>query len=241
VLDRLVVGELADTTHDDVREHVATCERCTGRVGERKASAATFASDVGLDLRVAATERRVRVPRWRGAAIAAGVAVAAAAVVLLVLPRWGVEKVGEAPTARTKGGLSLGLVAKRHDGRIESVSQPAALSPGEAIEFEISTQSAGFVAVVSVDSAGVVSPYAASRPVGAGSRQMLDGSIVLDDTLGPERIFAVLCQTEIEMDALEAGAKTALGRAGGDPVRIETLGVPAGCAETSFVIEKSAR
>jgi hypothetical protein len=246
VLDRLFVGELADSSHDGVREHVGTCVRCSGRLDDRKAAAATFASDVGLDLRVAAAARELRTPRWRTAAIAGGAIAAAAVVLLLVVPRKPAEQgqqtqVAEAPTVRTKGGLSLGLVAKRLDGRIESVVSPAALSAGEAIQFEISTQSAGFVAVVGVDAAGVVSPYATSRRIEAGSRQLLDGSIVLDDTPGSERIIAVMCQTEVDMHAIVDGATAALAQAGGNPARIESVGVPATCSQASFLIEKKAR
>lgn len=239
VLDRLVVGELADSTHDGVRDHVATCARCTGRVDERKAIAATFASSVGLELRVAAAQRAVRAPRRRAWVAAAG-AVAAAAVVLLVVLRRPDGHVPQETGIRTKGGLSLGLVAKRLDGTIESVTSPATLAPGEAIELEITTKTAGFVAVVSVDAAGVVSTYAAPRRLEAGARQLLDGSIVLDETLGMERLFAVECPAAFAIEPVEEAARRALGAAGGDPGLVETLGV-AGCSEAAFSIRKARR
>ncbi len=232
VLDRLFVGELTDVT---IHAHVASCARCTGRIGERKTVASTFARDVGLDLLVGQAARTVR-PRARTLLVSAGALAAAAAIVFVVT-----RKTSEEPTVRTKGGLALGLIAKRLDGRIESLTSPAELAPGEAIELEISTQSAGFVSVVGADAAGVISRYAPTRRLPAGGQQLLDGSIVLDATLGPERIFAVMCETEIEMDVIVDRARSALARVGGNPAQIEMLALPATCSQTSFLIEKKAR
>lgn len=228
VLDRQFAGELTD---DTVTAHIASCTRCIARIDERKAIAASFATDVGLDMLVAKAAR----PRRRTLLIAAGALVAAAAILLVVL-----RKPAE-PTVRTKGSLALGLVAKRLDGRIESLTSPAQLLPGEAIEFEISTRAAGFVSVVGVDAAGVISPYARPRRLEAGGHQLLDGSIVLDATLGAERIFAVMCETEVSMDVVVAQAKAALARVGGNPAQIERLALPETCSQASFLIEKKAR
>lgn len=233
VLDRHVVGERID---DSTTTHISTCTRCIARVDERKSLASTFATDVGLDVLVGQAARAAR-PSYRRTAIIAGSALAAAAAIVLVVTR----KPAEEHTVRTKGGLALGLVAKRLDGRIESLTSPATLAPGEAIEFEISTQSAGFIGVVGVDAAGVVSPYAPTRRLAAGSHQLLDGSIVLDATLGAERIFAVMCETQIEMDVIVERARSALARVGGNPAKIETLALPATCSQASFLIEKSPR
>jgi hypothetical protein len=246
VLDRLVVGELAESSHDGVRDHVSACARCTGRVDERKAIAATFASDVGLDLRVAAVQRAVGGPRRRATWLAAAGAVAAAAVLLLVIVRrpdgGGATEQGATPGIRTKGGLSLGIIVKHGDGAIESMSSPAHVVPGEAIELEVSTHDAGTLVIAGVDAAGVITPYVPARHIDAGSRQLLDGSIVLDDTLGSERIVAVLCSlpaTSETTDAAVARARTSLMAAGGEPSRMQPLALR-GCSETSFVLDKSA-
>jgi hypothetical protein len=241
VLDRFVVGELGDSS--GVRDHVSACTRCTGRVDERKAIAATFASDVGLELRVAAVQRAVGGPRRRATWLAAAGAVAAAAIALIVIVRRpGTEQGAATDGIRTKGGLSLGIVVKHGDGAIENMSSPAHVAPGEAIEFEVSTHDAGTLVIVGVDSAGVVSPYVPARHIDAGSRQLLDGSVVLDDTLGSERLVALLCAlpaTSATTDAAVARARTTLMAAGGEPVRMQTLAVT-GCRETSFVLDKAA-
>jgi hypothetical protein len=234
VLDRHFVGELTDAS---LTAHLAGCARCTERIAERERLAASFASDVGLDVLVGAAARTVRRNRLRPVLIGAGALAAAAAVVLVVTHKPSEDDV---PTVRTKGGLSLGLVAKHLDGRIEALTSPAQLAPGEAIEFELSTRVAGFVGVVGVDAAGVISPYVPSRRLAAGGHQMLDGSVVLDATLGAERIFAVMCETEIEMDVIVERARSALARVGGNPAQIELLALPATCSQTSFLIEKKS-
>lgn len=243
VLDRLFVGELDDA---GVRTHVETCTRCTARVEEREAVSATFATDVGIDMRVAATARTLGAThRRRWLAIAGAAVAAAAAVVFIVLPRDPAPET-EAPTVRRKGGVSMGLVARHLDGRIETLTSPAELAPGEAIQFQISTATSGFLAVIGVDAAQVVTPYApaqlgAALPLAAGRDQLLDGSIVLDETLGPERIFAILCKDELSMEMIVAGARSALTRAGGNPAQLDVLPVPDTCVQTSFLIEKKRR
>jgi hypothetical protein len=236
LLDRLFVGELTD---DAVSAHVATCARCSGRVEERKACAASFPTDVGLDVLVGQAARTVQPNRLRTLLVAGGALAAAAAIVLVVVGRPAPKS--EEPTVRTKGGLSLGLIAKHLDGTIETLTSPAQLAPGEAIELEISTTTAGYLGVIGLDSAGVVSTYAPARRMDAGGPQLLDGSIVLDATPGPERIIAVMCATESEIETVAARGRAALTRVGGNPAAVDLLGLPATCSQASFLIEKKLR
>jgi hypothetical protein len=219
----LFVGEVIA---DPAREHVKTCERCVGRIGEREAAAAVFAKEAGLDVLVGRTVRRTGMPVWRKVSIAGGAVAAAAVLALLLIPREHAAKVGDG--VRIKGGrVSLGLVVKHLDGRIEAAVPPVRLSPGEAIEFEISARSAGYAAVVDVDQTGS-SVYAQLRRIEAGPRQLLDGSIVLDDALGKERIFAILCDGPIDLSVVKAM----------NAERTVELALPAGCDQTSIVIDK---
>ena len=93
--------------------------------------------------------------------------------------------------------------------------------------------------IVALDSAGVVSlyvPYGGGAvPVGAGTTTLPD-SIVLDETLGPERIFAVVCDSEIELDKLVEIASTALALAANNPQ--ETSALEIDCKYTSTLIHK---
>ena len=144
--------------------------------------------------------------------------------------------------ARTKGGdVTLALIVRHGDGRTERVLPGGArLRPGEAIRFELSTRRAGYVGVVGIDAARAVTAYApatgALPALAAGRAQLLDGSVVLDETLGAERIVAAVCAAPRPIDELVAAARRALARAGGDPRRVETIG--SGCDEAVFTIEK---
>lgn len=255
-LDRLFVGELDAARAERGRAHAASCARCAALVAERERGVAAFAQDVGLDHVTAATLRRLRAERTTRAVMVAAGALAAAVVIYLALPKRHDPGTPEHPVAaalpgptepsgvRIKGGLALELVAKRLDGHTEWLASPAQLAPSEAIRFAISTPSPGFVAIVGVDAAATVSAYvpAGAGPgvrLGAGRQQLLDGSIVLDDTLGAERIFAVRCDDAIDVADVVASARAALRRAG-HPARIELLALPAACAQTSFLIEKHA-
>jgi hypothetical protein len=226
VLDRLFVGEAIAA---ETKEHVKGCERCGARMGEREAAAAAFAKDAGLDVLVGRTARRTGMPVWRKVSIAGGAVAAAAVVALVVIPRERAAPTGDG--IRTKGGrVSLGLVVKHLDGKIEEATPPVQLSPGESIEFEVSARTAGYVAVYDVDRSGS-SVFVQPRRIEAGPRQLLDGSIVLDDVLGKERIFAILCEAPIDLDAVKAV----------DAERTVELALPAGCEQASVLIEKVAK
>jgi hypothetical protein len=166
--------------------------------------------------------------RWAGAV--AAVAAAFGAVVLF--------KGAPVHEIRTKGGLGLGVVARHLDGKTEEILPGAALRPGEAIRFEISSAEAGHLIVAGVDAAKNVTTYYKGDGE-AGVARLLDGSVTLDATLGPERIFAIMCDSAVDETEVLAQAKRALDRAGGDPARIERIErIESGCRESSFLIEK---
>src|SRR5262249_46962720 len=120
----------------------------------------------------------------------------------------------------------------------EQLLPGAALKAGEAIRFEVASQSEGYLYIAGIDSAENVTPYFgdANTVLVPGPGHLLDGSVTLDATMGVERIFALLCKKPIDREAIVAHGKAALGRAGGDPARI--AGLESGCTETSFLIAK---
>lgn len=247
-LDRLVVGELGQGS--DVATHVASCPTCTERVAERDRCVAAFAGEVPLGKLVDDADRKVRAARRRkvwASAAAGAFAVLCVAVVWRTIDRdvaqpVAAEDQGE-DVIRRKGGLGLKVMAKRLDGSVSYIVSPATLAPGDAIQFAVTTDRPGYLAIVGVDAAGVVSPYvpdSSETPLRlpAGADQPMDGSIILDDTRGFERIFAVLCHHRFEMQTLLGRARTALATAKGDPSRVELADEP-GCLQTSFLVEKS--
>src|SRR5262249_6301084 len=101
----------------------------------------------------------------------------------------------------------------------------------------------GFLGIVGIDSARKVTAYAPAEgtllAIPKGKNMLLEGSIVLDETLGPERIVAVRCATSMPIARVVEKATQALEAAGGDPVAVTAIDL--GCTQTSFLIKKVSR
>jgi hypothetical protein len=227
ILDRLSVGELEGTDHAArAAGHLEACAPCRDRLQLFKANVVGFKSVTPL--------RRRWLPPSVGLAAAAylgGIVVAGT----LLQKDTGV---------RTKGGLAMQIVAKRQDsGRVEALFEEARLSPGDAIRFKVSTEHAGYLAIVGLDSAQSVSVYYPEKDdearIEPREQALLDGSIVLDTTLGPERIVALLCARPLEQNAVRDAGRAALSAAAGDPGKIQRL--PIDCAQTSVLLQKVER
>ena len=208
-LDRLVMGEVE--RHAPAVVHLDTCATCRARLTELEAASRPFLSEPRARRSPAPRARR----RW--AWLGATTALAGAAAFAL----W------TRPTAertRFKGGPVLEVIVSHGDGRVESISPGAALAPNDAIRFRLSTQTAGFLSIVGLDAAGHVTPYApttgAALAVPAGKGQLLDGSIILDDTPGVERIMALVCERPMAVEAVVAAGKRALADSRQDPRQI---------------------
>ena len=142
---------------------------------------------------------------------------------------------------RRKGGLGLAVFARLASGRVERLLPGARLLPGEVVRFEVTAERPGSLVLVGLDAARVVTPYVPrSGPallLPAGRAQVPEGSILLDEALGPERFVAVLCGTPLDVAQVVETARAALKAS--DPRRIERLDLP--CPQASFLIEKVRR
>jgi hypothetical protein len=237
VLDRIVAGELAEAT---AAPHLTTCASCRDRLAELRTAQESFVVD---ELRVRAAQAQVQTqeqPRarrrsvvWAGSSV--GALAAAAALLLLWRPTPEPE-----PTVRLKGGFALELIARHRDGRVEQVLPGGALAPGEAIRFRVSSDEPGYLGVIGIDAAGNVTAYSPAdgltRSLAAGRQQLLEGSIILDETLGPERVIAALCKKPVDVGTLVAAGKRALAQARRDPKQVLELG--SGCREASALFVK---
>lgn len=228
-LDRFLAGELAGSTEGERLEtHLGTCARCSGRHAALAAEAERFGEEVFVQGLAAQAARRSRkAPVW--ARIAGACAAAAAAVALFFVP-------AADEGFRTKGSAALALIAKTDEG-VARIYAGDTLAPGDAIRFEVEAPRDAWVAILGLDSAQVVTPYVAGAAIAAGEEQVLPGSIVLDETLGPERIVAVFCEAPIPPAKLVDAGMHALARAGGDPAGSLDLGLR-GCVQSSVLIEK---
>ncbi len=222
-LDRFRAGELAAPAH------LSTCGACRARLEALKHEDQRFEAEVWVEGEARKAKRRLPY---------AGVgALAAAAAVLLVT---------QIPNAnRIKGGDALSLALREPGGHTEAVRPGQTLSPGDAVRFVVNAREAGAaVVVLDLDSRGAVSAFAPApgadqpQPFRAG-RQVLDGAVVLDDSVGPERLVALLCATPLSAAEAVAAGQRALAKAGGDLGAVKTLDLP--CREAWFRFEKAPR
>jgi hypothetical protein len=234
VLDRFAAGELDGDPAARARTHLAGCALCVTRLAQLEDDLQQPLDQL-LVTRVAARARR-----WRAWSLAAMLSAAALLAVWLRLPD---ARLGD---SRLKGaGLYLQLIARRggatHPGPSERLLPGATLAPGDAVRFRVSTARAAYLSIIGIDAAYAVSAYfplAGEGALAAGREQLLDGSIILDQTLGPERMIAVACTKPLPMSRLLEAGRRALERAGGDPRQVGSLGLE--CIESSFLIEKVA-
>lgn len=222
--------------------HFDRCRACQDRVAQRTVEHARFAEEVDVSARVDQILRAAKLgtrPRRRTWIAATGAVFAAAAVVLLVVSR----APEQALDGRRKGtGGTLEVLRRTHDGHGELVAWGDALHPGDAIRFRVTLPSAGYVGVLGIDAAQAVTAYAPAgatlERVAGGAPALLDGGIVLDDTLGAERIVMVVCDWPRPVADAIGEARAALARAGGDPAQ---MGAATTCNETATLIWKVAR
>jgi hypothetical protein len=234
-LDRWRLGEQKPGEQAATADHLYACRQCRQR--ERVLATEDLPALDVLALWRSRPEARRRSWRWLIPIVSPSAALALGVLVLVAFR--------PSPQERTKGSSWwLGVIARHPDGVVERVAPHGPLRPGDRLRFEVHGDGAdAHVAVISLDSAGTVTPFVPARgpmlPVAAGRKQLLDGAVALDGVLGPERLLSVVCPTPLPVDRIVGAARTALVKAEGDPARVAGLGL--GCQETTFWIVKVAR
>lgn len=253
-LDLLLLGDLGDEPARDAKRHIEACPSCRERYEELQLSYETFerqvhprtAADVTrrAGTTVAATPflgAHPRRSRWRTATLAA---LAGAAALLLLLARpFGRREpsLAEDTALLVKGAPSFDIFARRAS-RVFLVQDGAQLEPGDAVRFMASAGGASFLLVASIDAAGratIYFPYLGqeSAAISPGRHFTDSSSIVLDETRGPERIFALFSSKPIAAEVVSR-ALAAIGRGGVESIRgAPRVDVPADF-QTSVLIEK---
>jgi len=230
-LDQLLSGELSGEREQRVRAHLATCARCQDRQLELSADRAAFVQkELSFDALFAsrrATVVGVRpglarggASRWRSPVLAGALTLSAALVALGVglgrLQPSSDSPAGETSLGtRSKGsGATISFVVKR--GSESFWGEPGqVLAPGDELRFAVSSDRLLYAGVWGVDALGKTSAYHGSpelAKVEAGHRQPLPGAVVLDASLGEERLVAVFCAKPVpgaELASAVAAASSA--------------------------------
>lgn len=192
--DRYLAGECDASRAAEIERHAKECARCRAVLSELHRGAERFERNLPAPLveRVREREQRrarrsTRPPLWAAAALACG----SLWFVLAQPPRAPL-----AEGARSKGGARVTFYVL-HDGAVRPGRDGERVHPGDAIEFAYSSERPAYLAVVSIDGARRASAYyerdGRAVAVPPARRAVLDRSTVLDATLGPEIVYALLC------------------------------------------------
>jgi hypothetical protein len=201
-------GELAGSEKDEILAHVAGCPACR-RILEQLAEAkASFTKGHDREKFLRAVRSRSAEPEtawWQVLLRPVHLAATAAVMVMavLVMSLWTPDDNGE----RMKGAdLELGYYVMGPQGP-EKAAQGHVLHPGDRIQFRLTAPAGGYVHIVGVDERGNLSVYfprpdetPEAFPGGAG--RPVPGSVILDEVLGRERIFVLVCREPIDRDKL---------------------------------------
>lgn len=215
-LRRLRAGELEASAAVEQRAHLDACAACQAVWRELEAEDAEVRRALPLEkleAKLAQPAKVVPLRRpWGRAAPAIGLALAAGLAALLVAPRVAMR----GGDTRSKGGLSLDVFVGGV-GEPRRVDAPAvALNPGERVQLKVHGNGHRYVAVLSIDERGAVSPLFfandASLPL-AAPEELLPQSIDFDGD-GREKLVVLFSDAPLGRERVEQAAREAFARAG---------------------------
>ena len=230
-----------------LRVHLNSCATCSQQEQVQLALAERFLHDV-LPTTLPVIRDRLEPPS-RGRIRLWVYALAPLACGLVLLAYWGrgtsqIAAVEPADDIAVKGsGGLLGYV--RQGTSIRRLEKGAVLAPGDALRFAIDAGANNHILIAGVDGSGKANAY---FPYGqwqgsafdAHGRFELPGSIVLDDSPGPERVFAFLSRQPLDGAAIRTRLES-LARLGPQAIRAAfDVDVP-GTERSSVIFEKKAK
>ncbi len=226
-----------------VRAHARSCPRCLGIVSRLEAENEEFIARHPPGTIVPRLLARAVGTRRRRGLLPVFVPAAAVLALLVLLVALPAEHEPGPLATRVKGEVSLRVFVQRAGQSVEAHSGET-FHAGDRIQFVYASGAKRYLFLASLDGEGRVSNFnfqaaPSSVPIVPGSGQVLQGSIILDDHPGPERVFAVfsdrpLPQAEIERAAARAFAH--LRREGGDITKLVRLPLPH--PQASILLEK---
>ncbi len=188
----------------------------------------------------------LRPPKIVGWAVAAAAAMSLWLVVAPEAPEPGVRTkggressppAGEAQCAQTPCP-HLEMFVKDHDG-IRPGLDGVRLRDGDWVQFRYRASGHSHLFVVSLDDDGVLTPlypdhFGSSVVIRSEGRHVLSGSIILDDAIGPERIYAFFSGHPLSFEEVERAMDSIV-----DPEHeARVAGLPRGVDQVSILIHK---
>lgn len=241
-LRRLRAGELLGQDGEAARSHLAGCGECTARLEALEEEERRFQAEVPFDRFAAGVARAQRRPALRPVQLVTPVLALAAAVLLTVALR---PMIAGTELADGRGNRLKGDRSKRgaeielriappagHPQRDAAPDAPEVLSSGERVRIGYKAGDYKFLAAVSVDEDGVVTPLypedGQSLPVEeTGATHYLPGALEFTGR-GAERVIVVFTDEPLALSEVKRAAKVAYDAAHGDVLRMPELAVPGG-------------
>jgi hypothetical protein len=250
-LRRFHAGEafaLDDVEHADLAAHAGTCGDCRARLKAFEDEQRRFEQEISFDRFAAGVARASRAPeraRLKAAfdsrvlrffvptlALAAGVAL----FVGLPGPR--------GPHNSIKGGgagITVRVAAGEGPQRTAAEGAPEALASGERVRIGYQAGAHRYLLSLSIDERGQVTPLypeagrsvAVGKAVGSGPRYLPD-SIEFTDA-GAERLFVILSDAPIDVEAARGAARASFERAHGDILHMPPLDLPGEQFQRTFI------
>lgn len=216
-LRRLLFEETTAEEAARMRAVLAECEVCQARYSALERQQQAFLQTARPEVVSAQILERLDAEPERPAALAWWrrpwlPAMAAAAALFAVAPS--MMGPDTTPTTREKGG-GVGLVMFVKDAHgIRRADDGERLREGDQVQFRYAASGLGHLFVVSVDSRGVVAPLYPEDPtqsidVEAEGTHVLEGSVILDDAVGPERFFALFSETPVRFAEIDEAVRAA--------------------------------
>lgn len=234
-------GETSGRRAAALARHLERCPACRSELQalERRQGEFLAAHPPGVVLAEVGRRAEARPHRPVLHLVTAGLAAGLAA--LLLLWAWP-HQVPRETTVRTKGGFSLQVYLLRR-GRVTPAEPGTLFLPGDRIQFTCTSPAGGYLFLASVDARSRVFNFnnqgsEKSVRVAAGSNRVVEGSIMLDDSPLPERVFAILSPRPLDFDQVRRAVQRTLNRAGGNasPENMTRIDLP--YPQASFLLRK---
>ena len=235
-LTRYHAGDLNPEERKQIDQHLhqcATCQKSLDSLGEvQRAYHAHVDRDHALgNIRSRASSKARLI--WLQPAVAGAFGLFMVLLIVTIFPSQG-------PNERLKGdSLALSFIVQRN-GEISQPFNVKRLHALDRIQFRLTAPVGGYVHLVAIDQQGNVSvyfPHPEAQPMAfaGGSGRLLPGSIILDDTLGKERVFALVCEKPIPPSELTSQVQ----RFSPDPrIWLDAEKLPIDCEQTSLAYHK---
>jgi len=250
---RFHAGDLAKEHEEKIRAHLSSCSECASFLKELDSFKLEFSSTHSrqgiLALVKARSEKDTleKLQWWRSYPILTrglllGTGLASALIIVAVfIPLLHRNTDSEKKASIIVKGPEISLSYLVMENGKPILARPGRiLHPKDRIQFRLSAPRGGFVHIVGVDEAGSVTVYfplpgVKPEPYPGGSGRPVPGSIILDDTLGKERVFVLFCEDPIPRASL-AHKVTNAAR---DPrTWISRQRLPMDCKQTSILLRK---